>query len=522
MMPAASAPGAAPKRCAIYTRKSVAAGLEKDFNSLDAQRESCESFVRSQPGWTLLPEHYDDGGFTGANTDRPAFQRLLADIAAKKVDIVVVYKIDRLSRSLLDFTNLLDRFDKANVAFVSVTQSFSTADPIGKLTLNILMSFAEFEREMIAARTRDKVQAARKRGKWTGGPVPLGYQVVDGKLVIDEDEAIVVREVFALYLQHRSYLRMIDELTARGRSTKRQVSPDKAVRGARLWTKDALLRILKNPIYVGKTRVGKETYTGEHPPLIEPRTWEEVQRLMKGKPAKKLRHAGAAYLLRGLVRCRGCGRGMIAVSSRRGRKEYRYYRCETASKQQVKGRCCAPLPAGPLEEFVVNVLREQSVATHFQAQVEQSLTAKLKAAWTQLERERTALPTSIGVLSNDLRKLTDLASQAPDAARRALLDRMNEVNQLLEAQQRRLVVVEEERQTLEMMRERAISLVETMRNFDAVWKHLDSDERETLVAYLVRSVEVDEDSGQAHVDLDVPLADTIDHLGAGSWPEAAQ
>ena len=163
------------RRCAIYTRKSTAAGLEQDFNSLDAQREACAAYIGRQPGWTLVDDRYDDGGFTGANIERPAFQRLLADIEAGKIDVVVVYKVDRLSRSLLDFAKLMERFGKAGASFVSVTQNFSTADAMGRLTLNMLMSFAEFEREMIGERTRDKIAAQRRRGKWTGGTVPLGY-----------------------------------------------------------------------------------------------------------------------------------------------------------------------------------------------------------------------------------------------------------------------------------------------------------------------------------------------------------
>ena len=193
-------------RCAVYTRKSTAAGLEQEFNTLDAQRESCEAYVRSQAanGWQLLEERYDDGGFTGANIDRPAFQRLLADIDAGEIDIVVVYKVDRLSRSLLDFAQVMDLFQRAGVDFVSVTQSFSTSDSIGRLTLNLLMSFSSFERDMIAERTRDKIAASRRKGLWTGGPVPLGYDVREKKLVVNPVEAPVVREAFELYLAHKS------------------------------------------------------------------------------------------------------------------------------------------------------------------------------------------------------------------------------------------------------------------------------------------------------------------------------
>ena len=215
------------KRCAVYTRKSTTAGLEQSFNSLDAQREACEQYIRSQAGlgWQLIPEPYDDGGFTGANIQRPAFQRLMQDVEAGKVDIVVVYKVDRLSRSLLDFAKLMDRFNRASVAFVSVTQNFSTADAMGRLTLNVLMSFAEFEREMIGERTRDKMAAARRKGKWTGGPPPLGYDVVDRMLVVNEAEAALVRRLFDLYLGLRSAGAVARALNAECRTTKHHVLP---------------------------------------------------------------------------------------------------------------------------------------------------------------------------------------------------------------------------------------------------------------------------------------------------------
>ena len=197
------APGSETKRCAIYTRKSTTMGLEQEFNSLDAQRESGLAYIQRQTGWKVVDERYDDGGFTGANTDRPAFTRLLADVEAGKIDVIVVYKVDRLSRSLLDFVKMMERFTAAGVSFVSVTQNFSTADAMGRLTLNMLMSFAEFEREMIAERTRDKIAASRRKGKWTGGPVPFGYSVKDKKLLVNEVEAQIVREAFTLFLQHR-------------------------------------------------------------------------------------------------------------------------------------------------------------------------------------------------------------------------------------------------------------------------------------------------------------------------------
>src|SRR4051812_368138 len=207
-------------RCAIYTRKSTEEGLEQEFNSLDAQRESGEAYIRSQvgEGWTLLPDRYDDGGFTGGNMDRPALKRLMADIEAGKVDAVVVYKVDRLSRSLLDFAQMMQRFEKAKVSFVSVTQQFNTASSMGRLVLNVLLSFAQFEREIISERTRDKIAAPRRRGKWAGGHPILGYDVDPNrfKLLVNPEEAERVRAIFALYLEHESLLAVVQDLDRRG------------------------------------------------------------------------------------------------------------------------------------------------------------------------------------------------------------------------------------------------------------------------------------------------------------------
>lgn len=205
-------------RCAIYTRKSTEEGLEQEFNSLDAQRDSGESFIRSQAneGWECLPDHYDDGGFTGGNMDRPALKRLMADIEAGKIDCVVVYKVDRLSRSLLDFARMMETFEKYKVSFVSVTQQFNTSTSMGRLVLNVLLSFAQFEREMISERTRDKIAAARRKGKWVGGMPLLGYNVVDCKLVVDPDEAERVRQIYRLYLDRESLVAVAQELNGRG------------------------------------------------------------------------------------------------------------------------------------------------------------------------------------------------------------------------------------------------------------------------------------------------------------------
>jgi len=243
-------PPATPVRCAIYTRKSTEEGLDQDFNSLDAQREAAEAYIHSQAhaGWTALAARYDDGGYSGSNLERPALQRLLADIQAGRIDCVLTHRVDRLSRSLLDFARLMETFEQHQVAFVSVTQHFHSGTSMGRLVLNLLLSFAQFERELIAERTRDKMAAARRKGKWGGGLPVLGYDInaSSKKLVINEEEAAQVRAIFALYLQHRGLLPVLAELARRSWRTKQTRTDEGNVRGGRLFTRSSLYRLLTN------------------------------------------------------------------------------------------------------------------------------------------------------------------------------------------------------------------------------------------------------------------------------------
>jgi DNA invertase Pin-like site-specific DNA recombinase len=268
-------------RCAIYTRKSSEEGLAQEFNSLDAQRESAEAYILSQrhAGWMVLPERYDDGGYTGANLERPALQRLLADIEAGTIGCIVVYKIDRLSRSLLDFARLMGRFEERRVNLVSVTQQFNTTASLGRLTLNILLSFAQFERELIQERTRDKMSAARRKGKWVGGVPVLGYDVAagGGKLVVNEEEARQVRAIFALYLEHRALLPVLSMIRQRQWTTKRWTTESGRLYPGRPFTSHDLSRLLTNMIYVGKVHFRGQIYQGEHPAIVEEGNWQRVQ-----------------------------------------------------------------------------------------------------------------------------------------------------------------------------------------------------------------------------------------------------
>jgi DNA invertase Pin-like site-specific DNA recombinase len=310
--------GAAKKRrCAIYTRKSTEHGLDQVFTSLDAQRDSSESYVRSRAheGWQVLPDRYEDGGYTGKDTDRPAFQRLMADVDAGHIDVIVVYKLDRLTRSVLDFARLMERLDKAGAAFVSITESFSTADPVGRLILHVLMSFAEFEREQIAARTRDKVRAARRRGLWTGGSSPYGYKLEKRCLVVDDDTAPLAKEIFVRYLGCESAVQVAQELNAGGHV--REVRRGGEVVSSRCWDKNDVLRVLENPIYAGYMPCGKEMHEGVHQPLIDRVTWTRVQTTLernRGQGGRRVRDP--SYLLR------GCCAALVAAPRCRRRRPF--------------------------------------------------------------------------------------------------------------------------------------------------------------------------------------------------------
>jgi DNA invertase Pin-like site-specific DNA recombinase len=276
-------------RCAIYTRKSSDEGLEQDFNSLDAQREACEAYVKSQraEGWTALPDRYDDGGWSGGTLERPALRSLIADIEAGKIDIVVVYKIDRLTRSLMDFSKLVEVLDRNEVTFVSVTQQFNTTTSMGRLTLNILLSFAQFEREVTGERIRDKIGASKKKGMWMGGYVPIGYEAKDRSLVIVESEAETVRTIFRLYLELGTVTLVEEALRQRGIMTKRHVAASGRTTGGKPLNRGHLYKLLGNPLYVGEISHKGTTWPGQHPAIIDRETWEAVQAQLAAKTPGK-------------------------------------------------------------------------------------------------------------------------------------------------------------------------------------------------------------------------------------------
>jgi DNA invertase Pin-like site-specific DNA recombinase len=326
-MPSPSPPAIVRKlRCAVYTRKSTDEGLEKEFNTLDAQRDACEAYIASQraEGWLLAPDYYDDGGFSGGTLERPALQRLLADIEAGRIDVVVVYKIDRLSRSLTDFTKLVEVFDRHDVTFVSVTQAFNTTTSMGRLTLNILLSFAQFEREVIGERIRDKFAASRARGMWMGGKVPLGYDVRDRKLVVNEKEAATVRRVFEGFVDSGSGAALTRILRTEGVTTKSGKPIDKG----------DIYKLLNNRTYVGEAAHKGQVFAGEHQGIVSRELWGQVHALLAQSPRTRANRnrVQSPALLRGLI-FGADGRAMSPTHTRRRGRLYRYYVSQSVLKE---------------------------------------------------------------------------------------------------------------------------------------------------------------------------------------------
>jgi site-specific DNA recombinase len=349
-----------PVRCAIYTRKSTEHGLELEFNSLDAQRDACEAYIKSQAsqGWKALPQHYDDPAYSGGNLDRPALQQLLKDIDAGRIDVIVVYKIDRLTRSLADFAKLVEAFDAKSISFVAVTQQFNTTTSMGRLTLNVLLSFAQFERELSSERVRDKVAASRRKGKWTGGTVPLGYDAKDKKLVINKAEAETVRYIFKRYLELQSFGKLVEDLNAKGIVTKCRDTKVKKFNGGIPFTYGPLAYFLKNRIYVGETGHKEEWFPGEHAAIVDRKIFDQIQQLFASNPAgRKARCTASGALLMGKLYDDRGNRMSPSFSNKNGVR-YRFY----VSSALLRGRkanvgSVGRVPAAEIENAVLAALK---------------------------------------------------------------------------------------------------------------------------------------------------------------------
>lgn len=360
-------------RCAIYTRVSTDQGLEQDFNSLDAQDDASQAYIRSQThaGWTLVRTKYDDGGFSGGNTDRPALQRLLADIRNNKVDVIVVYKVDRLTRSLADFAKLVELFDKHGVSFVSVTQQFNTTTSMGRLTLNVLLSFAQFEREVTSERIRDKIAASKRKGLWVGGMAPLGYDTKDRKIIVNKSESETIRDIFERYLELGSFNLLLADLRRRGIVTKRRMLRSGRTVGGTPFGRGGLGYLLRNRFYIGEVAYKGEIFPGEQPPILDRKLFDAVQaKLNAQSPSRKPHQRTSEVLLTGRL-FDDRGQRMTPTYTRKAGRKYRYYISAVLNQgePQKAGRINR-VSAEEIEEIVV-----KSVRSHLE--VSENLDAKV-------------------------------------------------------------------------------------------------------------------------------------------------
>jgi site-specific DNA recombinase len=477
--------------------------LEQEFNSLDAQREAGEAFIRSQSGegWALVGDRYDDGGYTGGNTERPGLQRLLADIEAGKIDCVVVYKVDRLSRSLLDFAQLMRTFEQKQVSFVSVTQQFNTATSMGRLVLNVLLSFAQFEREIISERTRDKIAATRRKGKWAGGHPLLGYDVDPAgyKLTVNAVEAERVRQIFALYLEHESLLPVVEELARRkwvGKQWKTRKGPE---RGGQPFTRTSLYRLLTNVVYAGKVRYKAEVHDGEHPAIVDPGVFQRAQAILTrngstgGAPVRN--QFGA--LLKGLIRCVPCGCAMTPSHTSRNGRRYRYYLCSSAQKKGW-GTCPSKtLPAQQIEAFVVDrircVGRDRDLLRSVLAQAREKDTART----AELETEQHGLERELNRWHAEVRKLS--VQFKPNEDNGELVGRLADLHERIGTVEQRVGKIREQIKGITDQLIPEEEATKALTAFDPVWGTLTPNEQARVIELLVERVEYDGRDGQVRV-----------------------
>jgi site-specific DNA recombinase len=483
-------------RCAVYTRKSTDEGLDNDFNSLDAQREAAEAYIESQKneGWTCLPDRYDDGGFSGGTMDRPALRRLLTDVEARKIDCLVVYKVDRLSRSLLDFARIIGILDKHNASFVSVTQQFATNTSIGRLTLNMLLSFAQFEREIIAERTRDKMSAARRKGKWIGGFPVLGYDIdpPGGRLVVNEEEAQRVRGIFDLYLERESLKETVRELSRRRWMTKQWTTKAGRQRGGNPFEKNNLAYLLSNVTYVGRVNHRGTVYQGEHEAIVDEVVWQRVQKLLRRNGTAGGRASRNKYnaLLRGLLFCAPCEAAMSHTYTKKGDRRYRYYVCAKAQRQGWESCPTRSIPAGEIERFVVERIRAVGTDPKLQKEVLRNVRADLRRQLKDLDRERRSLAKDLKRWTAEVKRLV---GPSPKTRRRktATTTRLAALQEKIETGETRVAEIRREKAALEREQVDEKQLAAALESFTPVWGSLSPREQGRIVHLLLDRVVYD-------------------------------
>ena len=487
-------------RAAIYTRVSTPEQAEGDFTSLDNQREMAEAYIQSQAsqGWIVLDTRYDDAGFSGGNVDRPALDRLLRDAEDGAMDCIVFTKIDRLSRSLLDFSRIVDILNRCGVSFVSVTQQFDTSNSMGKLTLNMLLSFAQFEREMIAERTREKMVAARKKGKWTGGPLPLGYDTVPkgGRIIVNPDEAVRVRAVFALYLKNESLMATLADLAERNWTTKSWTTKRGNHRKGNPFQKTSLRRLLTNPIYIGKVLLKGELFEGEHEGIVDPEIWARTQRILKmngsnGGRGVRNRHGA---LLKGILRCAPCNSAMTHSFSKKNGRMYRYYVCGKAQRMGWANCPTKSIPAEEIERCLYERIRALGSDPNL---VEETIQAAEKQLAEQVAQGEADIRTAAKQLTRVQKEKQDLLEsirQGGSVASKAT-ERLDQVAEEKKSTSSQISSLQRQLADLQDQNIDTEDLTTAISHFDPIWDVLLPREQTRIVRLLIQQVDFDGESG---------------------------
>lgn len=528
MNPRKTTVAAAGKRAAIYLRVSVETEQKQnakrrkgrstnaDYSSLDAQRDRTLAFIASQPGWRFVEQYVDDGR-SGKDLNRSDLQRMFKDMEAGKIDVVVVYKIDRLSRSLRDFVATMERFTKLGVAFADVTMGFNTAaaSGVGRLTLNILAAFAEFEREMIVQRTRDKIEATRQKGLWSGGISPLGYDLKDGALIVNDSEAETVRAIFKRYLATRSVRDVAQSLNAEKRAIKQRG------RQARAWTPSMVARVLRNAVVTGVITHGANVYQGRHAAIVDHDTFKAAQAMLDANTIEGERTGrNPEYVLQGIIRCtcgtpagRACDSAMAPGNSGNHKGSYRYYRC--VGREKGRDGCKSrALPAAAIESFVVERLRNiaagGTVATNLAAHARELVTKHRPAIVARVE----ALTTRVSELAETNARLIESMASANDRTRAKLADRARSAQADQTTCESDLATARQHLDAIDAAQAESAWLSEQLASFDAVWDLLEPEFRGRLLRGLVRSVNVDEPAHKIEIVF-APLDETRRAILAG-------
>lgn len=485
-------------RCAIYTRKSIAEGLDMDFNTLDAQREAGENYVASQKaeGWSVISKHYDDGGFSGGNMDRPALKELFEDIKNGEIDIVIVYKVDRLSRSIMDFAKIVELFEAHNVSFVSVTQHFNTKDSMGRLTLNILLSFAQFEREIISERIRDKITASKKRGQWIGGLPILGFDINYGGrgVVINEVEAQTVREIFDIYIEMQSMSKTVEILNDRGIFNKQWRTRKGKMRGGERFSKSTLARLLNNKKYIGKVDFKGEVYDGDFGSIVSEEVFNKANEIIKANNFEKVRPQKNKYnsLLLGKLYCAHCGTPMGPHYSKKSpNKIYRYYVCSHAQKYGWT-KCPHPsLPAVEIENYLVREIAEIASSGKLRKEIVDEFYSGALQEISELENRNKTLSKAL----NDVLRKIESEKQRPTNPYflSDLQEQVEKINESIEYNKSQIL---RNTQNANLRRDKLDNILQ---NFNLVWENLTWKDKKDMFDILIDKVIYKGDEGKISI-----------------------